>query len=181
MLIYVVWLLPSQTARRGTYWVLLMISVEKLGFISWLRSQRLSFILSTLKVMWRKRLVLLFSAYTLIMEESLIQKSLMSYVRTMRSKDNWHQPTLSNKMGLQRGKIKLSWTWSEVCFREEDSQNDLARSYQLDNVSSKSVSNSSYEECDPKEAWSGFKPSVEHFKLFSCVSRVHVLSIAVKV
>lgn len=26
----------------------------------------------------------------------------------------------------------------------------------------------------PKEAWSGVKPSVEYFKVFGCVSRVHV-------
>jgi len=26
----------------------------------------------------------------------------------------------------------------------------------------------------PKEAWSGFKPSVEHFKVFCCIGHVHI-------
>ena len=26
----------------------------------------------------------------------------------------------------------------------------------------------------PEEAWSGFKPSVEHFRAFGCISHVHV-------
>jgi hypothetical protein len=26
----------------------------------------------------------------------------------------------------------------------------------------------------PKEAWSGLKPSVDHFRIFGCVSHVHI-------
>jgi hypothetical protein len=29
----------------------------------------------------------------------------------------------------------------------------------------------------PQEAWSGVKPSVEHFRVFGCLAHVHVLDV----
>ena len=44
----------------------------------------------------------------------------------------------------------------------------------MDSSCLKSKSNNSSKNKTPEEAWSEIKPSVEHFRVFGCLSHVHV-------
>ena len=62
------------------------------------------------------------SVCILIEGVSSLHKTLMNFVKKMASRGSWQWLTLRNRTELQRGRIRPSWTWFEVCFQRRSFQ-----------------------------------------------------------
>ena len=88
MQMYVVLSIQHPIVIRGTFYYLLMLIVEKHGYIFWQRRKKLYILLNAFRIALRRKLKCLLSAYKVIEEDNSIQMSSVTFASTMGLRGN---------------------------------------------------------------------------------------------